>query len=161
MQDLELYGGEEQVGRLLLVGLQYIVLKPQNWIPNGFNSFQTQTFIFCVSQFKWCSNFLLQIVDQKTIIPFLPKCLLFFVGGCGNLQERLGNNRILYTEAGMKALRLGQQRNEALRKAAWQTSPWGQKFMAPRKWPKRGNVLGKVVGLGSFFVVSGYGFRPN
>ena len=44
-------------------------------------------------------------------------------------QERLGNNRILYTDAGMKALRMGQQRNEQLRKQAWQTSPYGQKFI--------------------------------
>jgi len=29
----------------------------------------------------------------------------------------------------MKALRMGQQRNEQLRKQAWQTSPYGQKFI--------------------------------
>lgn len=51
----------------------------------------------------------------------------------GEEQERLGNNRILYTEAGMKALRMGQQRNEQLRKQAWQTSPYGQKFIEREK----------------------------
>lgn len=51
----------------------------------------------------------------------------------GEEQERLGNNRILYTDAGMKALRMGQQRNEQLRKQAWQTSPWGQKFIEREK----------------------------
>lgn len=51
----------------------------------------------------------------------------------GEEQERLGNNRILYTEAGMKALRMGQQRNEQLRKQACQTSPYGQKFIEREK----------------------------
>lgn len=51
----------------------------------------------------------------------------------GEEQERLGNNRILYTDAGMKALRMGQQRNEQLRKQAWQTSVWGQKFIEREK----------------------------
>lgn len=51
----------------------------------------------------------------------------------GEEQERLGNNRILYTDAGMKALRMGQQRNEQLRKQAWQTSAWGQKFIEREK----------------------------
>ena len=51
----------------------------------------------------------------------------------GEEQERLGNNRILYTDAGMKALRIGQQRNEQLRKSAWQTSTYGQKFMEREK----------------------------
>ena len=33
----------------------------------------------------------------------------------------------------MKALRIGQQRNEQLRKSAWQTSVYGQKFMEREK----------------------------
>ena len=70
-------------------------------------------------------------------------------------QERLGNNRILYTDAGMKALRIGQQRNEQLRKSAWQTSIYGQKFMEREKQlfgyygmgtlEKNGWILGGVV----------------
>ncbi|CAJ1349482.1 unnamed protein product [Effrenium voratum] len=52
----------------------------------------------------------------------------------GEDQERLMNNRILYTEAGMKALRQGQQRNEALRrKSAWQSSAYAQKFAEREK----------------------------
>jgi len=51
----------------------------------------------------------------------------------GEEQERLGNNRILYTDAGMKAFRAGQARNEAVRKAAWKATPWAQKFAEREK----------------------------
>lgn len=57
----------------------------------------------------------------------------------GEEQERLGDNRILYTDAGMKALRLGQQRNEALRKQAWTTSALGKKFLEPWTVVMRGD----------------------
>lgn len=51
----------------------------------------------------------------------------------GEEQERLGNNRILFSDAGMKALKIGQQRNEQLRNKAWKTSAYGQMFMAREK----------------------------
>eukprot|EP00438_Fugacium_kawagutii_P036139 Skav236805 [mRNA] locus=scaffold3611:42680:53651:- [translate_table: standard] len=61
-----------------------------------------------------------------------PRALNFLLAEAFVQRERLGNNRILYTDAGMKALRLGQQRNEALRKQAWTTSALGKKFLEPR-----------------------------
>ena len=50
----------------------------------------------------------------------------------------------------MKALRIGQQRNEQLRKSAWQTSTYGQKFM------EREKQLFGYYGMGTLEKMDGY-----
>lgn len=50
----------------------------------------------------------------------------------------------------MKALRIGQQRNEQLRKSAWQTSTYGQKFM------EREKQLFGYYGMGTLEIMDGY-----
>ena len=58
----------------------------------------------------------------------------------------------------MKALRIGQQRNEQLRKSAWQTSTYGQKFM------EREKQLFGYYGMGTLEKMDGYlveFFPPN
>jgi len=48
-------------------------------------------------------------------------------------EDRLGHNRLLFSDAGMKAYRAGQLRHEAVRKAAWKATPYAQQFNAREK----------------------------